>query len=558
MSSKYHSVIGIDLGTTYSAVSAFNKHSKTAEIIKNHVEWDSETTPSVISLDPLMRKVIVGFSAKRQIENPNIRPEDTIIEIKREMGAFFKDEGHLEKFNAKSAGKRIHDPVEVFFAGRWNRPQEISAFILMKMKEIAEKEIGEEIRDAVVTVPTYFTEPQRKATEEAALLAGMYPRQIIPAPTAAAICYGLDRMESEKKNYLIYDLGGGTCDVTVFGVEGNNIDVEATSGDPRLGGVDFDDRLTQWVVKQIQEKKPGYTVDAASLARIKAGAEKAKITLSIYKETTLDLLFLQIPELPFISITRDIFENVIKDLLEHSLNIVDEAMNISTNDRGVSRDMIDAIILVGGSGKIPKVRSMLINYFDKDESFIKEANPATVVARGAAILAYKFKPSPPPFNIKQRSQEGLTNPDADDVVGVQGLITEHSLGVGLADNTVVNIINRGQSIPTIKKIGTICNAAPTERILVHVYQGEGKYTFDNELIGTLQIINLDPTKGPGQYKFEITFQLDVNGLLTMTVLNLNENRTYEGTFEQRTGAGGDDQLIIMREKLLELYAGSAV
>ena len=402
MASHFHHVIGIDLGTTNSKIATFHALNKQAVIIKNTMLEDSKTTLSVVSLDPLLKKAIVGRSAKRQITNPNSKPEDIVTDIKREMGRCFIDTEHLKKYHAEESFK-VGDPVQVFFAGRWMKPQEISALILMKMKEIAEQEIGEEIRDAVITVPGYFMEPQRKATEEAALLAGLYPRQLIPEATAAAICYGLDSMDSGSKTYLVYDLGGGKLDVTIVQVEGSNINVLATSGDPRLGGVNFDDRLTQWIVNELLNMQIDVRNDPNSLTRIKNLAEQAKIRLSSDIETKVNLMFLQYNEVQNLTVTRQIFEGCIQNLLARSLAIVEDVINRSHELKGISCDQIDAILLVGGSSKIPKVRKMLLNYFKKDASFIRsDANPCTVVARGAAILAHRFKQLPSSFNINQK------------------------------------------------------------------------------------------------------------------------------------------------------------
>ncbi len=205
MNENLHRVIGIDLGTTYSAVATFATFVEQAVIIRNVADGNSQTTPSVISYDQISGKAIVGEWAKRNIVS---EPLNTVIEIKREMGEEFSEQT-LKKFNVPPGVYRVGDPVKVHFAGQWLMPQEISAFILMKMKQIAEKEIGVTIHDAVVTVPAYFKEKQKSATKEAALLAGLYPHQLIPEPTAAAICYGVDRMEEEKRVYFVYDLGGG-------------------------------------------------------------------------------------------------------------------------------------------------------------------------------------------------------------------------------------------------------------------------------------------------------------------------------------------------------------
>ena len=559
MNDQFHKVIGIDLGTTYSAVAAYNTYTEQAEIISNKIDTSAgsgETTPSVISLNQ-MNKAIVGQAAKNNLA---VRPQDTVIEIKREMGENFRPET-LQKYNAGKYSEK--DPVRVFFAGEWMLPQAISAFTLMKMKEIAEIELGEEIRDAVITVPAYFTEKQKKATKEAALLAGLYPRQLIPEPTAAAICYGVDKMESEKKTFLVFDLGGGTFDVSIIVVEGENIDVIATSGDPRLGGGDFDDAIVYWAIDQLKQKGVDVSQDPSALARIKERAESTKIALSSFSSAKLDLMFLNNPNIQNLELTREEFEDIIdpvdpnkKSLLRKSLSYVDIAIKNAEEKKGVTRDHIDAILLVGGSSKIPKVRNMLLDYFQKDESFVRsDVNPDAVVARGAAIMGYRFKPSPPPFDIKRELDSSLVNRDVEDDMHIS-LITEHSLGVGVQENLVSRIVEQGSNIPIEVKRGGYVNSGPATDIPVEVYQGEGKYTYENTLIGTLHIGPMEP-RPAGEHKFEVIFKLDINGLLTMIILHLNENREYVAQFEQKTGVGGDDALIILRKKLLSLYAASS-
>ncbi|HEY7544278.1 MAG TPA: Hsp70 family protein, partial [Blastocatellia bacterium] len=428
MNEKLHRVIGIDLGTTYSAVAAYNQNMEQAEIINNPEDSNAPTTPSVVSLDPMTRKAIVGRAAKRNLAHD---PLNTVIEIKREMGEVFIPET-LDKFQARGIFRAKEDgyegdPVKVRFSDQWFMPQEISAFTLMKMKEIAEAEIGEEIRDAVITVPAYFTEKQKKATKEAALLAGLYPRQLIPEPTAAAICYGVDQLEPVRKVYLVYDLGGGTFDVSIITVEEQRIDVVATSGDPRLGGGDFDDAITEWAVEELRRD---YKMDVANNPRAKAiiklNAEKTKIELSTFASAKMPLLELKPDSPPVLELTREKFEELIDPLLGKSLSYVDTAIKMAEEKRGVRREDIDAILLVGGSSRIPKVKTRLLDYFQKDESFVRaNLDPDAVVARGAAMLALRFMPSPPPFDITHSPDASQINTLAEDELKIL-YITEHS------------------------------------------------------------------------------------------------------------------------------------
>jgi len=567
MSDKYHLVIGIDLGTTYSAVSVYNRFEEEAEIIPNPESVDSlgrlkpETTPSVVSLDPITKKAIIGWPAKRQVSDT----QNTVIEIKREMGEVFREET-LDRFRARGvyrpreegAGGYDGDAVKVQFAGEWYLPQEISAFTLMKMKQVAEAHIGEPIRDAVITVPAYFKEKQKKATEEAAFLAGLYPRQLIPEPTAAAICYGVDRLEADRKTYLVYDLGGGTFDVSIISVEESQISVLSTSGDPRLGGGDFDDAIVDWAVQELREKfQLDVGDDVEKRARIKAHAEQAKKDLSAVNSVTMTFIDVWPQQPPSLELTRDKFEELVEPLLNKSLTFVDAALKQAEQNRGLRREDLDAILLVGGSTKIPRCRTLLLAYFQQDESFVSSGlNPDEVVARGAARVALKFAPSQGEFNVASRPDSTLINPDMEDELDVD-LITEHSLGIGVQNNQISRILDQGTSIPVACKQGGFTNGGPTEHLDVPVYQGEGDYTYQNTLIGTLRIGPMEP-KPEGTHQFEVTFCLDDNGLLAMTVHHINEGKSYQAQFEQKTGVGGADALMARRAKLLKLVGDASV
>ena len=549
----YYPVIGIDLGTTYSAVASYNNDTGQAEILKNKTDGFSDTTPSVVSMDALTRKAIVGAWAKRNGAND---PRNTIIEIKREMGEEFNAET-IGKFNANKIFN-IGEPVKAYLGGEWLMPQEISAFTLMRMKQVAEEVLGQPVIDAVVTVPAYFTEKQKSATREAVLLAGLYPRQIIPEPTAAAICYGVDQYESERKRYLVYDLGGGTFDVSIIEVEEQNVEVIATSGDPRLGGGDFDDTLRDWAVKEL---KDNYQIDVSTnpraLSLIKLRAEEVKIKLSTFVEETLNLGELNPQNPPMLKITRELFEGLILGLLNKSLSYVDMAIT-KASERGVTREDIDAILLVGGSSKMPRIRQLLLEYFQKGEDFVRgDANPDAVVARGAALLAHQFKQSPQPFDILKQPSGGLVNTDMDeeDVLGIR-LITEHSLGVAVQDGRFMKIVGSGTNIPVSATEGGFTNAGPTTEVEVHVYQGEGDFVRDCTPIGLLRLGPMDP-QPKGSHHFEVTFSLDENGLLAMTVHHINTGQKYEAQFDQNTAVGGDEALATMHRKLLGMYGGGA-
>jgi molecular chaperone DnaK (HSP70) len=550
MSEKYHNVIGIDLGTTYSAVATNNKYTESTEILRT--SKGELTIPSVVSFDRTNKKAYAGQEAKN---NYPVDPDNTVIEIKREMGEVVNERniGKLRKLGLNPVINE--DPYRVFFGDGWYLPQEISAFVLMEVKEVAQKEINEVINDAVITVPAYFTEKQKKATEEAALLAGLYPRQLIPEPTAAAICYGVDSVDkgtSGKMTYLVYDFGGGTFDVSIIEVENEKITVIATSGDSRLGGSDFDNEITSWVVKKLFAD---YQLDISNnqffVAKIKSAAEEAKKILSQFDDASIDLSFLNDPRIQNIKITRGEFENLIDNLLHISLNKVDEAIQIAQKDKDISKEKIDNILLVGGSTKIPKVKRMLLEYFGKGDDFVSaEANPDTVVARGAAIIARKFEATPGKFDIIKRAEANLMSKDTG--IPDPVLITEHSLGVGTVQDRVVHIIERGRVLPARQSKDDFVNSGPSEYINVPVFQGESKYAYENTLIGTLSIGPMEP-RPAGEHRFEVLFNIDENGLLAMTINHINEKKSYDAKFDQRTGIGGDEKLKIVRLKLWDMF-----
>ena len=567
MNPNLHRVIGIDLGTTYSAVSSYSSSSLQAETIINTAPGDGSTTASVIGIDPMTGKAIVGEAAK---ENRPLDPQNTIIEIKREMGEEFTADT-LKKYNPTNIPHpeiQIGKPVVAHFAGEWLRPQEISAFTLMRMKQVAEEEIGEEIRDAVITVPAYFTEKQKRATSEAALMSGLYPRQLIPEPTAAAICYGVDRQDEGKHVYLVYDLGGGTFDVSIISAEGTNLSVIATAGDPRLGGGDFDDAIVNWAMVELATK---FGLDLRTQvgdralrdrALIKFYAEKAKIALSAMTETSMPLMQLNPSNPPVITLTRAKFEELIDTQLRKSITFVEKAIRSAEEEKGVQRDEITAILLVGGSSKIPKVRSLLLEYFQRGDDFIRgDADPDQVVARGAAILASRFAPSPAPFDI-QRSPDSNMIVESDAVVDI-GHITEHSLGVAVQGGIFNEIVRQGSTIPTEVTKGNYANAGPTTDIEVRVFQGEAppkdgaRYVHECTEIGIVHIGPIEPLP-EGRHRFEVTFALDMNGLLTATVNQLNTGNKWTANFEHTTGVGGADALEGRRKRLLAMFGGKAL
>jgi molecular chaperone DnaK len=582
---NFHHVIGIDLGTTYSGVATWNRHEEKTEMIISRSEAYRVKIPSVVSLDPYSGKALVGDWAK---QNYSADMENTIIEIKREMGELFT----MELLNRYKAEKvfNVGEPVKVWFKGRWIMPQEASALILMRMKGIAEDEIGTEIHDAVVTVPAYFDQKRRKATREAALLAGLYPRDIIDEPTAAAVCYGVDLQEGGRNTYMVYDLGGGTLDVSIIEVEGRKINVIATTGATRLGGVDFDNAITGWTLAEILRLyRLDLHNDPVAKAKIKYAAEQTKILLSnadmanivlpnaaehgmpatltierarpgeelLTKGRTSPMTFEEIVAYnnsP--NYKRPLtFEELINVYLEKSLGFVVDAINQAVQGKGKSPDDINAVLLVGGSSRIPRVKRMLIDHFRKGEDFITDhGDPDAVVARGAALIAKDYQPTAYAFDIRRQPDESALAIEGDDALQIHR-ITAHTLGVRTHPDKFHKLVPRGTNTPFVKAQDGFVNAGSSNEILVEVYQGEGDFYYQCAKIGELHIIPIEP-KPPGSHNFEITFRMDDNGLLSTTVRHLNTGKDFNAEFKDITTAGGIEVLEIMRMRLLELYGGA--
>jgi molecular chaperone DnaK (HSP70) len=530
--SSRHAVVGIDLGTTYSAVAAYNDDEADAEVLPDTRSGGRGlATPSVVWDRPGSPRVVVGADAKRAIPDDadNVR-----IEVKREMGA--------------EASAR--EPVRIDFRGRPRLPQELSALVLMKMKDIAEHGLGRPVHDAVITVPAYFTERQKKATEEAALLAGLYPRQLIPEPTAAAICYGFDRADAGRHVYLVYDLGGGTFDVSIIVVEQESIEVLATSGDPRLGGGNFDDAICDWAVEQLGMTK----VDDGWRQRLKAAAETAKQNLAAYEEADLQVPARDGAGPSRLTLTRATFESLIGDLLRGSLSCVQDALSMAAK-KGVAADEVDAVLLVGGSTRIGLVRRMLLEHFRRSADFVRsDANPDTIVARGAAIVAHRFAPSDD-FNLARRPDADQLNPGQDEDLDIT-YITEHTLGVGVEGGMVSHLIPRGENIPRHAS-NIYSNPENATDLRCPIYQGESTYAYENELVGTVLLTDIEP-RPAGWHHFEVSFALDINGLLDVRVIHQETGREFRSTFEQSTQIEQTSPLGKVREELRELYDGGDV
>lgn len=489
-------VIGIDLGTTNSAMSVYEGNE--AKVIAN--KEGKNTTPSIVAFTD-KGEVLVGEPAKRQAVT---NPKKTIYSIKRIMGLMFNED------KAKEAEKRLpykiidrNGACAVEIDDKIYTPQEISAKILMKLKEDAESYLGESVTEAVITVPAYFNDSQRKATKEAGTIAGLNVLRIINEPTSAALAYGLDKKESEK--IMVYDLGGGTFDVTVLETGDNVVEVLATGGDAFLGGDDFDNRIIDWAAKEFKDES-GIDIkgDVMALQRLKDAAENAKKELSSAQETEINLPFITAdasgPKHLVKKLTRAKFENLIDDLIEETIKKIDFVIK----DAGLGKGDISEVVMVGGSTRIPKVQERVKEFIGKDLN--KSVNPDEVVAVGAAI------------------QGGVLKGDVKDVLLLD--VTPLSLGIETAGGICTKIVERGVTIPTKKAqvFSTYEDNQPA--VSINVLQGERELARDNKSLGRFDLTGI-PAAPRGVPQIEVTFDIDANGILTVSAKDKTTGKSQE-------------------------------
>lgn len=489
-------VLGIDLGTTNSAMSIFEGNE--AKIIAN--KEGKNTTPSIVAFTD-KGEILVGESAKRQaITNP----EKTIYSIKRIMGLMFNED------KAKEAQKRLpykivdrNGACAIEIAGKVYTPQEISAKILMKLKEDAESYLGESITEAVITVPAYFNDSQRKATKEAGTIAGLNVLRIINEPTSAALAYGLDKKQSEK--IVVYDLGGGTFDVTVLETGDNVVEVLATGGDAFLGGDDFDNRIIDWAASEFKDES-GIDIknDVMALQRLKDASENAKKELSSASETEINLPFITAdasgPKHLVKKLTRAKFESLIDDLIDQTIKKIDEVIKDSKLDKGD----ISEVVMVGGSTRIPKVQERVKEFTNRELN--KSVNPDEVVAIGAAI------------------QGGVLKGDVKDVLLLD--VTPLSLGIETLGGVMTKVIERGITIPA-KKAQVFSTAEDNQpAVSIHVLQGERELAKDNKSLGKFDLTGI-PSAPRGVPQIEVTFDIDANGILTVSAKDKATGKSQE-------------------------------
>ncbi|MCE3038167.1 molecular chaperone DnaK [Helicobacter anatolicus] len=489
-------VIGIDLGTTNSAMAVYEGNE--AKIIAN--KEGKNTTPSIVAFTD-KGEILVGEPAKRQaITNP----EKTIYSIKRIMGLMFNED------KAKEAEKRLpykivdrNGACAIEIADKVYTPQEISAKILMKIKEDAESYLGEEVTEAVITVPAYFNDAQRKATKEAGTIAGLNVLRIINEPTSAALAYGLDKKEAEK--IMVYDLGGGTFDVTVLETGDSVVEVLATGGDAFLGGDDFDNRIIDWAASEFKNET-GIDIksDVMALQRLKDAAENAKKELSSAQETEINLPFITAdatgPKHLVKKLTRAKFENLVDDLIEETIKKIDFVIK----DAGLSKSDISEVVMVGGSTRIPRAQERVKEFIGKELN--KSVNPDEVVAVGAAI------------------QGGVLKGDVKDVLLLD--VTPLSLGIETLGGVMTKVIDRGTTIPA-KKTQTFSTAEDNQpAVSISVLQGEREMAKDNKSLGRFDLQGIPPAPR-GVPQIEVTFDIDANGILTVSAQDKASGKSQE-------------------------------